>query len=691
MLIINKVLINIITPTKTFQPLYEFKEGLNIIYSRQNSIGKSSILSSIFYALGMEQLFNTKKNAQSLPFAFNEKIEDSNGEFHVIEESEIFLEISNGQKNITINRSIISSQVKPSLISVYEGTLNEIENLESNDYYVHLQNSAIRNKGFHKYLEDFLNIVLPQVLNNDNTLAKLYLQFLFTTSFISQKGGWNDYLGNIPYFSIKEPKKRVVEFLLAIENDFLKQQQNKIKKDIAKIEDEWISRYKEFIEENLKKFEFKVINLDTEITNFEPNSEIDIIFLDESRIYALPDKIASLKTQIQELEHTSLKIKSPQYSELEKNYSQLINKENLLTKQLNDIKTETLLLSENLKEDQRSLQIIESDISNNNDIRIIKDLHLDDLEIPLISGDHCPTCNQKVQDSISLNYINTDNNIMSVEENIKHLKAQKNLLEFAIKGTKFELVERSAKTQSYEQELRKLRNFIRYLKKDLFLMENQISFSTTKQIVLLDTDRETLEALLSSLPNIKMQFVNIYNQWKPLYDEFKNLESKTTTDAESIENKIKIFSKNFNKFFQLFGQQSLDKSTYITISKDTLLPTINNFDLKSNLSASDMVRSVWAYIISLFQTSKLYSANHLNLIVMDEPAQHSIIEKDVRSLLETLGKDKKGERDKRPKQSIIALTAEDDNFIKFLKHPDLKAKVIELSNKSIFESESDKK
>lgn len=688
MLKINKVLINIITPAKRFQPLYEFKEGLNIIYSRQNSIGKSSILSSIFYALGMEQLFNTKKNAQSLPFAFNEKIEDSNGVPHSVKESEIFLEISNGKKNITINRSIVSTRVEPSLISIYEGTLDEIEKLEPNDYYVHHSNSTIRDRGFHKYLEDFLNIELPQVLNKDNNPAKLYLQFLFTTSFVSQKGGWNDYLGNVPYLGIKEPKKRIVEFLFAVKNDFLKQRQSKIKKDIIKIEEEWFSRYKEFIEESLKKFDFKILNLDTDIKKFEPYSGIDITFLEESKTYTLIDKIASLKKQVQELEYTSLKIKESKFGELEKEYYQLIDKENILTKQLIDIKTKTHLLSENLKEDKRSLQIIESDISNNNDIKIIKNLHFGDLDIPLISDDNCPTCNQKVQDSISLNYINSENNIMSVEENIKHLNAQKNLLEFAIKGTQVELKERSTQTQSYEKELRKLRDFIRYLKKDLFLIENQISFSTTKQIVLLDADRETLEALLLSLPNIKNQFINIFNRWKPLNDELSKLERETTTDVESIDDKVKDFSKNFNKLFQSFGQQSLDRNNYIAISKDNLLPILNGFDLKSNLSASDMVRSIWAYIISLLQTSKLYSANHLDLIVMDEPAQHSIIEKDFRSLLETLGKSKK---DTRPNQSIVALTTEDDDFIAFLKHSDLNANVIELPNKSIYEPISDTK
>lgn len=686
MLQINKVLININTSKKRFRSVYEFKEGLNVIYSRQNSIGKSSILSSIFYALGMEQLFNTKKNDQSLPFAFNEKIKDINGVSHSVKESEIFLEISNGQKNITINRTIVSTKVKPSLISIYDGTLEEIDNLEPEYYYVHFPHSTSRDKGFHKYLEVFLKIELPQVLNNDNRPAKLYLQFLFATSFVSQKGGWNDYLGNIPYLSIKKPKKRIVEFLLDIKNDFLRQRQNKIKKDITKIENEWISRYEEFIEENFKKFDVKILNLDKEIKNFDPDSEINVTFLEESKIYTLSDKVESLKTQIQELESTALKIKSPKYKELEKQYEQLVDKEGTLTKQLNDIKAGTTLLSENLREDQRSLKIIESDISNNNDIKILKNLHLDNLDVPLISEEHCPTCNQKVEDSISLNYINTNSDIMSVEENIKHLNAQKNLLEFTIKGIKHELKERLNQTKNYEKELRQLRAFIRYLKKDLFLIENQISYSTTKQIVLLDADIETLEAMLFSLPDIKSQFINIHNQWKPLYDELNNLERETVIDEKSIQEKVKAFSGVFNRYFQSFGQHSLGRDTYIAISKDDLLPTINGFDLKSNLSASDMVRSVWAYIISLFQISKVYSTNHLDLIVMDEPGQHSIIEKDIRILLESLSKDKDG----KPNQSIVALTAEREEFITFIEDSGLAANIIELSNKSIYESIYDK-
>lgn len=55
------------------------------------------------------------------------------------------------------------------------------------------------------------------------------------------------------------------------------------------------------------------------------------------------------------------------------------------------------------------------------------------------------------------------------------------------------------------------------------------------------------------------------------------------------------------------------------------MPTIENFDMKFDSSASDHIRRIWAFTIALLQTSNAYAGNHSGMLIFDEPGQHSIV------------------------------------------------------------------
>lgn len=60
--------------------------------------------------------------------------------------------------------------------------------------------------------------------------------------------------------------------------------------------------------------------------------------------------------------------------------------------------------------------------------------------------------------------------------------------------------------------------------------------------------------------------------------------------------------------------------------------------MRINSSASDFVRSLWAYYISLFEVSKEKNGNHIGLFIFDRPAQHAMIENSQIAFLERLSK-----------------------------------------------------
>lgn len=67
-----------------------------------------------------------------------------------------------------------------------------------------------------------------------------------------------------------------------------------------------------------------------------------------------------------------------------------------------------------------------------------------------------------------------------------------------------------------------------------------------------------------------------------------------------------------------FSSFSPDK---LEISRETYLPTREGFDIGFDTSASDGIRLIWSYLLSLFKLSNDIETNHPKLVVFDEPRQ----------------------------------------------------------------------
>ena len=66
-----------------------------------------------------------------------------------------------------------------------------------------------------------------------------------------------------------------------------------------------------------------------------------------------------------------------------------------------------------------------------------------------------------------------------------------------------------------------------------------------------------------------------------------------------------------------------------------LLPTIDGFDMKFDSSASDGIRVIWAFTMALLQVSLEKGGNHPGIIIFDEPAQQSIVPKDMDNFIKS--------------------------------------------------------
>lgn len=183
--------------TRTNDGLYgvdiPFTSGLNIIHA-ENTHGKSTCMQSIIFALGLEGCLGASRKVP-LKTALTNQLRKSDGSMAHIFESKIYLQINNGVEFITIMRS--SDPNKKDLISVFHAVkLDEavLGQAKHQDYFLRVEGSATRERGFHYFLSEFLGITQPKVLKFDGTESLLYLESIFSINYVEQTRGWGGIL-----------------------------------------------------------------------------------------------------------------------------------------------------------------------------------------------------------------------------------------------------------------------------------------------------------------------------------------------------------------------------------------------------------------------------------------------------------------------------------------------------------------
>lgn len=625
---INRVRAKIITDKHTVGFDDTFDQGINIICSEKNTSGKSSIISMIYYGLGLEEIIGGK-GFNVLSSAFKTKIESEGKELDVLE-SMVFLEVSNGSKDITILRSAKMESRTSNLVTIYHSKMDEIYESETKaeDMYVHLPYSATNKKGFFTFLESFIGMDLPRVPTTDDKERKLYLQLIFSSMLIEQKRGWADLFSGMPHFGIREPKKRVIEYLLnmdTLNNEKLRQ---KLRLDKKNIVEKWKQLYNETVLDlNKLGLILKGITANVEIIN--DSNQIGIIYEDNDNAYSLEEYIKIKKSEYQKL----VKFKRKNIDNFEELKTELIQIENDIIEyeeKINRLKINLKNEKSGLDRLLNSLKLIQTDIINNQDAKKLR--NLGSKERFNSFENICPTCNQSISDTLLVSQNVSE--VMSIDDNIRHLKSQEELFEFAIKQKNNNLINIKNNIHLLESKVSKLYQLLRITKNDIFAIDGSVSERTIYKKVELGKTINELEKVKAELEGTIDIFIELSNEWKEYLAEYGKLPDDKFTSLD--ERKIKTLRNNFVSNLKLFGYRSISDINKVNISRDTYMPIIENFDLKFDSSASDHIRGIWAFTLALTQTSNELNGNHPGILIFDEPGQHSIVVEDMEAFIDCL-------------------------------------------------------
>ena len=543
MLRIIRLRVEINTIKGTYGIDESFKDGLNFIASFENTCGKSSILAAIYYCLGFEQILGGagRIGSKVLTSAFKTAIED-NGESLTVTESGAYLEINNGNETRTIYRNIKSESKDNHLVTVYYGNYDSISNnkILSEDYYVNIQNSATSEKGFHTFLEEFLHMELPLVRTSDGNERKLYLQMIFASMFIEQKHGWSDILSGMPVFGIRESKKRIVEYILGL--DTLKNEKERDRLNVVKtqIEYKWdqlISDFKKAVHSEL-----------CEVSNLPIHPQV-LSDIDYSRIVVSVLGSASIKEEIQSLndEYNGLRQLKPLVCdnfdalniELSETETQILAFEN----RLDEINRSLASCNEAIKRLNSDLILVKSDIRNNKDAARLQKFGSETVGGD-ISSNICPVCKQHIQDNLL--DAETVSGFMSIEDNIRHLREQKKMLEFTL-GSRKELHEKlNREKDDLEVRLQTLRRLAHTLRSDLFTTtDTEASEAIMLKRIEISNRIERLSKLENTIISLTEQLKGLSVEWNTYLDQKNKLPKKDISESD-IEKITLLIEENLS-------------------------------------------------------------------------------------------------------------------------------------------------
>lgn len=625
-----------------------FTNGLNVI-AGQNSKGKSTIGSCIYYALGMEELLGAKNEAalgKALKTEFD--ILDPNTKnliSHRVLFSKIFIELENEVGNIATIRRYINSNDKDKnqndkrtkKVLIYHCSFDEISSdVESHPLFLRNPNNNEGDYGFYHWLAQFIGIELPEVINSTAKEGKspLYLQTIFSAIFIEQTKGWSDFLATIPYFGIPKNKEKVIEFILDLKELSISSERDRLEKEESSIINNW-NRITAKLDILASEYNGRISLLPEEITGESDTLKLTSLFLkDESdnniekSIEAIVEKLDGDLTR---LRNTPVKKVGDNKDFIRTKLENLYKQQSAFMLKFEDFDLSLSLQKKQYENIQKHLTNINRELSSQKGIQNVIDESL------LITDvyDKCPTCKQTVSDDL-LSQEGVTIEKLSLEQNIAYLTGQQRIIKNSISSLNTVIDEKEMMRRYYLKKQREFEEEIKIILQEL--ISDDRDYSDTDTLV-----RVRAEKRLNELNFINDRFTTYINILKDASGAYRNLlADKSVLKGSSLFDQRKLSSlENIFKNEYLFPfKYSSNRVSNIFIQKNPPFKYYPVFkysehddlpqSIKTNSSASDFVRTIWAYSLSLLKQGK----NHPGLVIFDEPGQHSVSSESLKILFE---------------------------------------------------------
>ena len=548
-----------------------FGPGLNVL-NADNSWGKSTLLQSIVYALGLEGALSASRRSPLGP-AMTQAIDTPKGRATVIESS-VILWIRNARgQHIRAQRWVMSQDVDARLIRVWIAESEKgLEAAKHQDFFVRDPGSTTSTLGFHRLLEEFLGWNLPTVPNFEGGETRLYLEVLLPLFYVEQKFGWSGVAPRVPtHYRIREPLRRGMEFTLGLHTLDQLRRREALREEESSIRSAWGQSVSRAIEaaasENLRL----VMMDETPVTDAQRRRG-HIEYFDGSRWLPIEGAIERWAERLDVLvtgtttagdrtERTRTELASAERAVARAGAIVRASEENLALSQADH---DALL---------DRLASVAADRSRLIDIRKIHALG-GELALPLIAEGRCPTCSQDLDGRAV-----ATGQVASLEDNIALVDSERTTLQNLIAAARESQQALQSQYEAGQAQLQNARTRVRSMRDELVGASNAPSITEVQERLILASHLRGAERVQATVAEVEEELSERAEQLDDLRRRLAalNAEPEVASDAETLRN----FESRFQDQLRVYGLRSLDASD-VAIDDRTLLPVSDGFELRAN-------------------------------------------------------------------------------------------------------------
>lgn len=622
-----------------------FGPGLNVL-NAENSWGKSTLLQSVVFALGLEGALTTSRRSPLGP-ALTQAVDTASGRASVVE-SAIVLTIRNSVgRFMRVQRWGYSLEIDTRIVRVWTApTEAELDSAASTDAYLRDPGAATHELGFHHILEHFIGWDLPLVPNFDRGETRLYLEVLLPLFYVEQKFGWAGVAPRVPtHYRIREPLSRAMEYTLGLHTLDRLRRREALREEESAIGQDWIRQA-------------------ARLTEASDASRGRLSLLDERPVSsdALRRPLLSIAVDgdwvtseegLRRLEARQQVIQQPPTAG-ERSIqatADLAAQEGRVAEfgaELRRLQEALVVLEADRDVLDSRLVAVDADRIRFRDLAKIQS-YGGSFDLELLTDVTCPTCHQDLDGRRV-----ATGTVATPDENLRKLEAERRTL-LNLRATAHERLQAmQAQVRSAESELADARTRVRALRDELVSASATPSIALVQERIQLDAEMARVRRALDVLDEVHTRFEELAERLDDVRLRRQRLESEPEVQSDEVA--VSRFQSSFREQLASYDLKSVDPSD-VGIDARTFHPVTDGFELSFDIalgfSASDSIRTKWAYHTALLETaSAATSTSHpLGILILDEPRQQETDRRSLRSFLQRLHQN-------RERAQIIYATSE---------------------------------
>lgn len=646
---IDRLKIVATTPEGQFGADISLGNGLNVLRA-SNSSGKSTLANGILYGLGLEGMLGPDW-PRPLKYALYDKLTDNDGAEHRVQESHVLLEISNDRGEAWTIKRQVHGDLDTDLVQLWQGHAVSDPGSErpAGDAFVRTPGSASREAGFHTRLARFIGWELPQVVTFEGGQSLLYLQLLFPLLFVEQSRGWSGVRKNVPRFlRVRDPDLRAVQFLLDLDAGGRLQQREEIEAAIAELRARWTSALAE-LRGSLRGESATLEGVpEAPTATWPPEPAPTLLVRSEDERIPISDALVHLQARLRELREQELPKVAAVARETQGKLVELEQRQLELTAARSQFVGDVAAEEADLRRIDERLAALEVDRKRHRDARHV--VNLGGAPVAQLQEGRCPTCDQYWPEDLLGGDVQA---VMTFEDNIAVIEQEQRALKALRVGAAASLDDRRAQLAGLTDSLIELQADVR-AHRDVLQQDGRApSAAAVRERLSLETRIERLTDLEVELDHLVERLAPLSRQHRELREQREALKGGDLSQPDA--QKVNAWERSLLDQLRDYHFRSID---HVQLSRQTLLPEREGFDLTYEASASDTIRLIWAYLLGLLETARQYETNHPGLLVFDEPGQQDVEDRSVRALMQRAAESADADQ-----QVIITITRGVEDFM----------------------------